>query len=153
MRKLELDAATNWNRKGGKNTFKSIFLHQYFPVSWILVKTYFSYQMLLFTLLHHFSLINHLPQTLQPTTSCNGYSCNMADVAWRKNMFIQNSEKMAESVSYQAFISTAGALRVGSLEDFRPFYQPSTYGFWAFKPVYTKVFRPVSGSMWHSVER
>ena len=46
---------------------------------------------------------------------------------------------------------TAGALRIGSPRDFRPTVQPSTYSFWAFEPVYTKAFRPVSGSMLQSM--
>ena len=32
-----------------------------------------------------------------------------------------------------------------------PYPNPSTYSFWPFKPVYTKAFKPVSGSMWQSV--
>ena len=64
-------------------------LPQYLPVSRILVKicsilvkTYFSYQMLLFTLFHHSSLINHLPQTLlQPTNPSNDHTCNRPAVS------------------------------------------------------------------------
>ena len=46
-----------------------------------------------------------------------------------------------------------GALRIGSPRDFCPSDQPSTYSFWAFKPVCTKAFRPISGIFRHSVER
>ena len=51
-----------------------------------------------------------------------------------------------------SIISTAGALRIGAVRDLsrEPSYHPSTYSFWAFKPVYTKAFRSVSGSMWQS---
>ena len=37
-------------------------------------------------------------------------------------------------------ISTTGALRIGAVRE--PSYHPSTYSFWAFKPVYTKSFWP-----------
>ena len=52
--------------------------------------------------------------------------------------------------SFNLIISTVGALSLGSSGDFRPTSQPSNYSIWTFKPVYTKAFRPVSGSMWQS---
>ena len=45
----------------------------------------------------------------------------------------------------------SGALRRSAYRDFQSIPYISTYGFWAFKPVYTKAFRPVSGSMWKSM--
>ena len=40
-----------------------------------------------------------------------------------------------------------GAHRRGAFRDFHPFHP--THSSWAFKPVFTEAFKPVSGSMWH----
>ena len=53
--------------------------------------------------------------------------------------------KLAEDLRFATLL----ALQVS--QRFPP-ARPSTYSFWASKPVYTKAFRPVSGSMWQSVE-
>ena len=46
-----------------------------------------------------------------------------------------------------------GALRIGANRDFPSYPTHPIHPLIAFQPVYTKVFRTVSGSMWQSAER
>ena len=73
---------------------------------------------------------------------------------WRK----QTAAKLEKNLERNTLVLFVWPVRMGSMALLAPHVllesiQPSTYSFWAFKPVYTKAFRPVSGSMWQSVER
>ena len=81
--------------------------------------------------------------SLEPTSGCHRWRR-----CWREP---QRRGIVWSSFPNLLLAPQSNALRRGAYRDSQPIPYPSTYSFWAFKPVYTKTFRPVSGSMWQSM--
>ena len=66
------------------------------------------------------------------------HSCGLSTV-WLCGTFSQNA-KPPQPLMSSLLAPQSGALRRGAYRDFHTHLMPSTYSFWAFKPVYTKAF-------------